>query len=119
MGTQIDSETPLHLTLELADHEALTELLGHVQQNEIPARTKHISEARLSEETTVSIDLDVLTTKQRETLELALDSGYYERPRKSDLSELAAELDVTKSAVSQRLRTAETKLIKYAFGHHK
>lgn len=118
MSSQMNSDTPLHLVLEVSDHDSLTELLQVVHEADVPARTENISQAGLSAESSVNIDLDVLTEKQRRTLELALEAGYYDRPREADLTYLAEELDVSKSAVSQRLRTAETKLIRHAFGHH-
>jgi hypothetical protein len=61
---------------------------------------------------TTEIDVSSITDKQREAMELALDSGYYETPRETDLGELATELDVSESAASQRLNAAETKLVK-------
>lgn len=63
-------------------------------------------------ESTVEIDVSNITTKQRETLETALEAGYYETPRETSLSDLAEELSVSESAVSQRLNAAETKLVK-------
>lgn len=119
MNSQIERDTSLHLVLGLDDHEALTQLLQLVRESDISARTENILQAGLSAETSVTINLDMLTSKQRETLELALETGYYERPRETDLTALADELDISKSAVSQRLRTAETKLIRYAFEHHR
>jgi hypothetical protein len=56
-------------------------------------------------------DCVALTEKQREVLELAIESGYYDRPRETTLAELADELDVTASAVSQRLNAVERKLV--------
>lgn len=52
-----------------------------------------------------------LTPKQREVLSLAVESGYYDRPRGATLDDLADELDVTPSAVSQRLNAIERKLV--------
>lgn len=57
-----------------------------------------------------TVDLSVLTEKQREAVQLAADRGYYDQPRETDLTELAEELEITQSALSQRLRSAETKL---------
>lgn len=45
-----------------------------------------------------------LTDTQRETLRVALELGYFDVPRRTNLSGLAAELDVSDTAVSQRLR---------------
>lgn len=52
-----------------------------------------------------------LTEKQREALALAIEEGYYDRPRGATLEDLAAKLEVTPSAVSQRLNGVERKLV--------
>ncbi|MFW6018008.1 MAG: helix-turn-helix domain-containing protein [Halapricum sp.] len=51
-----------------------------------------------------------LTTAQRRTVQLALEKGYFDVPRKTTLVELAAELDVSDQAVSARIRRATKKL---------
>lgn len=61
---------------------------------------------------TTEIDVGSITEKQREALELAKESGYYETPRETSLGELANELGISESAASQRLNGAETKLVK-------
>ncbi|MDR5656440.1 helix-turn-helix domain-containing protein [Halodesulfurarchaeum sp. HSR-GB] len=58
-----------------------------------------------------SIDGVAVTEKQREAVRTAIDMGYYEEPREASLSDLAAELDLSTSALSQRLNAVETKLI--------
>lgn len=63
----------------------------------------------------VEVDVTKITDKQREAIETALEKGYYEDPREASLSDLADELGVTDSAVSQRLGAAETKLVKSLF----
>jgi len=45
-----------------------------------------------------------LTASQRELLALAWDRGYFSIPRDASLSELAAELDISQQAASERLR---------------
>lgn len=47
-----------------------------------------------------------LTPIQRETLLLAVESGYYDIPRRCSTIELAEELDVSDQAVTERLRRA-------------
>lgn len=64
------------------------------------------------DEMTTEIDVSSITPKQREALNVALEAGYYESPRESDLSTLAERLDISESAISQRLNAAETKLVK-------
>jgi pyrimidine deaminase RibD-like protein len=60
---------------------------------------------------TLELDAETITDNQRETLETALEVGYYDDPSVS-LSELAAELGRSESAVSQRLNTAEMRLVR-------
>lgn len=52
-----------------------------------------------------------LTERQRETLATAYREGYFDIPRKVTLVDLAARLDVSDQAVSERLRRGEAKLV--------
>lgn len=52
-----------------------------------------------------------LTPEQREALTLAYESGYYDVPRNISQKELAKKIDISSSAVSQRLRRATGQLI--------
>lgn len=49
-------------------------------------------------------DADVLTAPQRDALERALEAGYFDVPRQTSLVDLADELEISDSAMSQRLR---------------
>ncbi len=57
-----------------------------------------------------------LTDKQREALEAAQYSGFFEWPRESTGEELAAALDVTPPTFHYHLRAAERKLVGLALG---
>lgn len=109
------STRPLQVVLEVANHKALRRLLQTIEESDVEATTENISTATLSAETSVRVDLDRLTETQRDTLALALEEGYYDRPRKTDLEALADRLAISRSAVSQRIRTAELKLVRNAF----
>ena len=63
----------------------------------------------------ITLDAESITDKQREAIEVAFEEGYYETPRDADLSDLAARLDVSRSAVSQRLTAAESTLIEQLY----
>jgi predicted DNA binding protein len=52
-----------------------------------------------------------LTSKQRDALTTALDMGYFNIPREASQQDLAAELGVQSSAVSETLRRATAELI--------
>lgn len=58
------------------------------------------------------VDVSVLTGKQRDALERAIEGGYYEPSGGKSLTDLAEEFDISKSALSQRLSRAESKLMK-------
>jgi hypothetical protein len=63
----------------------------------------------------VTFDLSGLTEKQRLTASRAVEAGYYDEPRETSLARLAQEMGISKSALSQRLRSVETKLLKCVF----
>ncbi|WP_339102980.1 helix-turn-helix domain-containing protein [Haloterrigena salinisoli] len=60
-----------------------------------------------------------LTDAQYETLVAALEQGYYEIPRETDMDGLSDELDVSHQALSERLRRAHLTLVEEAIavGH--
>lgn len=59
--------------------------------------------------------LESLTTKQRRALEVAYFSGYFERPRDHDTTEVAAKLDISRQTLTQHLRAGERKLFTELF----
>lgn len=63
----------------------------------------------------VTFDLSRLTTKQREALELAVVRGYFDDDGDTELADVADELGISKSALSQRLRGAQAKLVQDVF----
>lgn len=53
----------------------------------------------------------LLTDRQRELLELAIDEGYYEMPRRATLRDLADRANISAGTVGEHLRKIETKVI--------
>ena len=53
----------------------------------------------------------LLTDRQRELLELAIDEGYYEIPRRATLRDLAERADISVGTVGEHLRKIEIKVI--------
>jgi predicted DNA binding protein len=56
---------------------------------------------------TQEVDLSHLTAKQRDAVARAVEAGYYDTPQAASLEELAAEFEISPSALSQRLGRAE------------
>ena len=58
-----------------------------------------------------TLSVDEVTAKQIDAVRLAVRMGYYRTPKAADLSDVTEEIGVRKSAVSQRLRALERKLV--------
>ena len=61
-----------------------------------------------------SKDLDFLTEKQREVLELAVSRGYYEDGGEVTLKQLADEIGIARSTTGEHLKRAESEVLKRA-----
>ena len=57
-----------------------------------------------------------LTDDQLAVLETAYNEGYFDIPRETSATDLADELDIAQSTVSERLRTAERTLLELIYG---
>ncbi|WP_435156727.1 helix-turn-helix domain-containing protein [Haladaptatus sp. DFWS20] len=53
----------------------------------------------------------LLTDRQQELLELAINEGYYEMPRRATLNDLADRANISAGTVGEHLRKIETKVI--------
>jgi predicted DNA binding protein len=56
----------------------------------------------------------MLTPRQLEVIEYALENGYFEWPRNDTSAELASELDISRPTFLEHLRKAESKLLAQA-----
>lgn len=83
--------------------------LQSVTQNEEPGEP--LDSGRLTE-----VLVSKLTDEQLAVLETAYTNGYFDIPRETSATELADELDVAQSTVSERLRTAERSLLELVYG---
>jgi hypothetical protein len=54
---------------------------------------------------------DSLTDRQREAIRTAHEMGYFEIPRRAALEDVAAELGISASSLSERLRRAQSHLV--------
>jgi hypothetical protein len=116
--TENDDST-LTIKTYLPDRELLNDLitgLKSVVENVSVWRLKRIdTQDDGNRQKFVTLDLYELTQKQRQAITTAVAAGYYETPREVSLGEIADRLDITKSALSQRLKAAESKLVTSAF----
>ena len=89
--------------LRFETHEDLSEFYQRCVDAGITVDIESVHNPGLTSDLKIRYDL---TEEQRETLRLALDEGYFDVPRRINLTELAARLGISDSAVSQRLRRA-------------
>lgn len=97
------------LRLRFDEHAHLTEFYRRCADNEVRLAVETVHGANLAGDH--RIGTGDLTGPQRETLQLALDEGYFEVPRRTSAQDLAGELGVSDTAVSQRLRRALTEVL--------
>lgn len=106
----------LAVSVSTADREELAQLVSSLRAVNATVRLQRISSTgESSGSRTIELDATVITEKQREAVRAAIEGGYYETPRRIDLSGLADELDVSPSAVSQRLSAVESSLVAALF----
>lgn len=115
--TEFKSES-LIIETYLPDRERLTALVEALKESTNGVSLRRLT--RIDDEGTdrsnkVVLELFDLTEKQREAATTAVAEGYYETPRETTIGELASELDISKSAMSQRLAAVESKLAVSAF----
>jgi hypothetical protein len=60
--------------------------------------------------------LDSLTHRQRQVVRTAYEMGYYEVPRRVSTADVASELDLDQSTVSEHLQRAERNLLTHVLG---
>ncbi|WP_265111761.1 helix-turn-helix domain-containing protein [Halosolutus halophilus] len=102
----------LEVELTVPDRSELETIVAALRETGASVRLRRLTApSSESDGQRLKLDLNGITDKQRETALTAVKSGYYETPRRTDLDELADRLDVSKSAVSQRLSAVESTLV--------
>lgn len=98
-----------HFRIHFLDHALLARFYNYCTEQDLPI---HLDRVYTLTEASSSGQAFELTPEQREALLLALQQGYFSTPRQVSLSELAAELDISKQALSQRLRKANEQVLR-------
>lgn len=93
--------------LHLPNRDALLAFNAYCVDNDISFRVAQLHQSEPADD----IATAGLTEKQRDLLLTALYSGYYDVPRGATQDDIAEQLGVSASAVSQRIRRAVSQLI--------
>lgn len=89
-------------TIAFTGREALTELLDRLKEEKVDVKILRLTSVA---------DVDSLTSRQRNIVEIALEEGYFDYPRRITLRKLANKVGVSASTVSEVLRRAEKKIL--------
>ncbi|EMA45969.1 helix-turn-helix domain-containing protein [Halobiforma nitratireducens] len=69
------------------------------------------SETEHDDTSLVHVDRDVLTERQKEVLEQAIEMGYFEHPKQANAGEVAEALDVNRATFAEHLAAAQRKVL--------
>lgn len=95
--------------LRFPNHDKLSEFHDSVMELDIPIHVRRTFTMADEEEHGYRFDL---TPEQREALVLALRRGYFETPSRVGLDGLADELDISRQALSHRIRLGNEKVLR-------
>jgi hypothetical protein len=108
------SGIPLEMPFRLTDGEARWEITA--PQERLSALGQQLEEFGIPfhvERVSQHVETDqLLTQRQLDLVEAAVEQGYYDTPRDCSLTDLAEEVDIAKSTCSETLHRAEEKIIK-------
>lgn len=98
------------------DHDDLSAFHDYVTERNVSV---HIDRTYTLAEATDLVCRFGLSQEQRDALLLALQHGYFETPRETGLDALADELDISRQALSNRIRRGNEKILRevlFSFG---
>lgn len=91
---------------QAGSQEQLSDVLADIEAAGFDVSLEKLQDYRVRE-----TSLDALTDRQHEVLAVAYELGYYDVPRGASTSEIAAELGVDDSTVTEHLQRAEHNLL--------
>lgn len=94
--------------LRFSDHEQVAYFYNFCMEHQLSIHVDRV--VTLTEESLRARVFD-LSSEQREAIVLAVQRGYFATPRKTDLTELSAELGISQQAISSRIRRANQKIL--------
>jgi len=103
----------LTIVFHAADYDQLQEAIGELRDQfpDVDIRRFVQSPGGEQAQDSVFVDRSRLTHRQLEILETAYEKGYFDRPRRSNATEIAAELDINPSTFREHLTAAESKVL--------
>ncbi|SIR57090.1 helix-turn-helix domain-containing protein [Natronorubrum thiooxidans] len=102
----------LLLTFRTLDLEVVAEIVGDLRAEFDGVLVEDLTQDQDDESTDpVIVDRELLTTRQREIIEAAHELGYFEYPKGANATDVAEELDIARSTLTEHLAAGQTKLL--------
>jgi len=108
------SNVPLEMPFDIRDGEVAWEVTAPTEQlSELGEQLDEFGISFSVEYIRQEPDREhLITDRQQEIVEAAVEAGYYDTPRQCSLTELAARIDIAKSTCSDTLHRAEEAIVK-------
>ena len=103
----------LFLTFHAEDMENLQAIIGDLKQqcSNLDVQRLLQSQQEHTEQQLVFVDRSELTARQLEVLETAHQMGYFDHPKRANAGEVADELGIASTTLTEHLAAAQTKLL--------
>ena len=103
----VGTQAGWNLRILFADRDALSRTFDYCETHGLTLNVLNIYQFEEGREGRLG-----LTEEQQDTLIFAFEAGYFDIPREANAENLAADLDISHQAVSERLRRGYSNLIK-------
>ncbi len=112
-------ESSLYLTFHAPDMAQLQTVIGALRDRYATLDVQRLlqSQQEHTEQNLVFVDRNTLTDRQAEVLETAHRMGYFEHPKRANAGEVADELGITGTTLTEHLAAAQTKLLNAILDH--
>lgn len=102
----------LELVLNLRDASDLREIIATLSKSGQEVDVRYLMRHGDADDTDpVVVDRRQLTDRQREVLETAYETGYFDYPRRANASDVADEIGIAPSTFSEHLAAAQSRLL--------
>jgi len=103
----------LTLVFHAGEFEHLQEVVAELRDSYPPIDVQQLLRPPLegSPEESVFVNRGKLTERQHQVLERAYEMGYFERPKRANATEVAADLGIVQSTFTEHLMAAQRKLL--------
>lgn len=109
----IASDGDLTLVFHAEDFEQLQEVTAEFRDRYSDVNVQRLLQPPLEgrPQERVFVNRGKLTDRQFEVLQTAYEAGYFERPKRANATEIAADLDISQSTFTEHLVTAQQKIL--------